>query len=135
MSRIRPSRLRKLRGLVWLGLPLALWWLARQLPALELGQTLSALSLTGLAALVAFNLCAMTFFSGRWWLILRALGYRLSYIALFRYRMSAFSISFLSTPSNEAFRLIPSGGISKSGSPGDASGAGCTARFSFDQVR
>jgi hypothetical protein len=92
--------LQKLRWIVWLGLPLALWRLARQLPAQELGQTFKALSLTGLAALVAFNLCAMTFFSGRWWLILRALGYRLSYFALFRYRMSAFSISYF-TPGTQ----------------------------------
>jgi hypothetical protein len=100
MSEHRKSRLRKLRWLVWLGLPLVLWWLARQLPAQDLDQAFRALSLTGLAALVVFNLFAMTFFSGRWWLILRALGYRLPYFALLRYRISAFSISYF-TPGTQ----------------------------------
>lgn len=94
------ERLRRPQTLVWLALPPLLWWAVRRAPLGEIREALSGLGLPQLALLAAFNLFAMLFFSSRWWLIVRAQGYRPPYLALLGYRLAAFSISYF-TPGTQ----------------------------------
>jgi uncharacterized protein (TIRG00374 family) len=94
------KRLRPLRWLIWLALPLALIWLARSLPLGEIQAILFSVSPWALAGLVAFNGLAVVVFSSRWWLALRTQGQRLPYLTVFRYRMAAFAISYF-TPGTQ----------------------------------
>jgi uncharacterized protein (TIRG00374 family) len=70
------------------------------MPLTEIRSTLGLLSPPRLALLAGFNLFAMLFFSSRWWLILRALGYKLPYLPLVGHRMAGFSISYF-TPGTQ----------------------------------
>lgn len=94
------KRLWKPRNLVWLALPILLWWALREISLVEVVDKLSGLGLPQLALLVAFNLFATLFFSSRWWLILRALGHRVPYLSLLGYRTAAFSLSYF-TPGTQ----------------------------------
>ncbi|MBN1145797.1 MAG: flippase-like domain-containing protein [Anaerolineales bacterium] len=96
----RLKRLWKPQTLIWLALPPLLWWSVRQVPLGEIREVLGQLGLSQLALLAAFNLFAMLFFSSRWWLILRAQGYRLPYLWLLGYRTAAFSVSYF-TPGTQ----------------------------------
>ena len=75
-------------------------WALRDLPFQEIGATLQRLSPFQLLALFTLNAFIFLLFSSRWWLILLALGYRLPYLALSGYRLSAFSISYF-TPGTQ----------------------------------
>ncbi len=83
------------RAAVWLVLPLVFAWLLREISLADLQRMLGAVQPLGLAALVALNLVALLLFSSRGWLALRALGYRVPYLAVFRYRTAGFAISYL----------------------------------------
>lgn len=91
---------RLLRWLFWLALPLLLVILLSILPLGEVWAVLASISPLALASLVVFNALVMVLFSSRWWLALRAQGQRLSYLAIFRYRMAAFAISYF-TPGTQ----------------------------------
>lgn len=93
-------RLRFLRWLVWPALAVLLIWLLRRAPLGEIWAVLTSISPWTLAVLVAFNALAMLVFSSRWWLALRAQGHRLPYWTIFRYRMTAFAISYF-TPGTQ----------------------------------
>jgi uncharacterized protein (TIRG00374 family) len=86
--------------LVWLALPVLIWWAWRDIPIVSIRHTFSEVSLSRLALLVAFNLFATLFFSSRWWLILRAQGYRLPYLSILAYRTAAFGINYF-TPGSQ----------------------------------
>jgi uncharacterized membrane protein YbhN (UPF0104 family) len=88
--------LRFWRVAFWVALPLAAVWVWRRAAGVDILQTLSAfqINLYDLLALVAFNVMALLFFNLRWWLILRALGQRVPYLATLRYRMAGFAISY-----------------------------------------
>jgi uncharacterized protein (TIRG00374 family) len=75
-------------------------WALRSLPFQEIGATLQRLSPLQLLALFILNAIIFLLFSSRWWLILLAQGYRLPYLALSGYRLSAFSISYF-TPGTQ----------------------------------
>ena len=92
MSALR--RLVKPRYLVWLlVLPLTLWALW-SVPAGGIIATLSRLSVGQLAVIFIFNIVIVFLFSSRWWLLLRMHGYRLPYLSLVGYRLSAFGVSY-----------------------------------------
>jgi uncharacterized protein (TIRG00374 family) len=80
-------------------IPLMVWAL-RDLPFQEIGDTLQGLNPLQLLALFVLNAFIFLLFSSRWWLILLAQGYRLPYLALSGYRLSAFSISYF-TPGTQ----------------------------------
>jgi hypothetical protein len=100
MTRPRIWRFWKPRYLVWLALPLAIWWLARGVPLDDWRQVLLGVNLANLGLLVLVNVLATFSFSSRWWLVLRALSFRLPYLAVLRYRLAAFSISYF-TPGTQ----------------------------------
>jgi uncharacterized protein (TIRG00374 family) len=75
-------------------------WALRDLPFQEIGATLQRLTPLQWLALFILNGLIFLLFSSRWWLILRSQGYRLPYLALSGYRLSAFSISYF-TPGTQ----------------------------------
>jgi uncharacterized protein (TIRG00374 family) len=75
-------------------------WALRDLPFREIEATLQRLAPWQLLALFSLNGFIFLLFSSRWWLILRSQGYRLPYLALSGYRLSAFSISYF-TPGTQ----------------------------------
>jgi len=83
-----------LRYALWLGLPLALAWVLRDVSLAELGEALRELTPGEVALLAAVNLLVVLAFSGRWWALLRARGLRLPYLPLSAYRLAAFAVSY-----------------------------------------
>ncbi len=80
--------------LIWLGLIALFVWGLLTIPLEPIWQALRGLSLRAVATLILVNLALFLMFSSRWWIILRAQGYRLPYLALVGYRLSAFSMSY-----------------------------------------
>lgn len=87
-------RLMKPFWLVWLALPAILLLLVQNVPILEWQGLVKAIRPSQLALLIAFNALVVFCFSTRWGLILQALNRPVSYLALLRYRLAAFSISY-----------------------------------------
>ena len=90
------SRLGKLRPrhLLWLGPPILLWLVLRNVALDELLAALSRLQPIEIVLLILVNVGVVLTFSGRWWSILVALGYRLAYVLVSAYRLAAFSVSY-----------------------------------------
>jgi uncharacterized membrane protein YbhN (UPF0104 family) len=86
--------------LIWIVLPALLVWALRDIPLAEIRRQFSQLNLGQVLALAGLNILILLLLTGRWWLILMAQGQRLPYLALFRYRMAAFSVSYL-TPGTQ----------------------------------
>jgi uncharacterized protein (TIRG00374 family) len=70
------------------------WWLLRTNQFQEIGRILQQLTLAKGVNLVAANLLVLITLAGRWWLFLYGLGHRLPFLALLRYRIAAFAISY-----------------------------------------
>ncbi len=90
--------IRRLRWLLWLPVPLLLYWALRGVHAEELGVLLGRLTAGRLALLLAVNLCFFAVLAGRWAWILQGLGERLSASSLLRLaasRLAGFSVSYL----------------------------------------
>lgn len=83
-----------LKALPWLLVPLLLWWALKDVPFGEIANTLGQLTVWQILALAGVNTCLMLALSGRWWLILRAQGYRIPYLTLSAYRLAAFSVAY-----------------------------------------
>lgn len=71
-----------------------LWWAVRRIEFDALLQALGRLKLIQLLALTTLNAVVLLTFSGRWWVLLRGLGYKVSYIRLSAYRLAAFGLSY-----------------------------------------
>jgi glycosyltransferase 2 family protein len=93
---LKTNRLRVFQPqyLLWLSLPLLVWWALWQVPFKEMLAILRSLSLWSIFVLIAINTGIFAMFSGRWWLILRAQGYRVSYLSLIGYRLAAFGVTY-----------------------------------------
>jgi CDP-diacylglycerol--glycerol-3-phosphate 3-phosphatidyltransferase len=63
-------------------------------PLREVWAILSGLSLAQLAALILLNLGIFGLFTLRWWLIQRALGYPAPFLAMVRYRLAGFGVTY-----------------------------------------
>lgn len=85
---------------IWLAIPLILWWFGRGIALNEWQRMIFSIQPVQLSLLLFINLAALVFFSSRWWLILRALDHTIPYLKLLRYRMAAFSISYF-TPGSQ----------------------------------
>ncbi|MCE7988049.1 MAG: UPF0104 family protein [Caldilinea sp. CFX5] len=70
------------------------WWLLRTSQLQEIGRIVQQLTLAKGAFLVAANLLVLLTLAGRWWLFLFGLGHRLPFLALLRYRIAAFAVSY-----------------------------------------
>lgn len=70
------------------------WWLLRTNQFQAIGRILQQLTLAKGLVLVAANLLVLITLAGRWWLFLAGLGHRLPFLALLRYRIAAFAVSY-----------------------------------------
>jgi hypothetical protein len=80
--------------LFWLLVPLILWWALRDIRPAEVWGTLSRISLGRIALLISLDVGIFMLISGRWWLILHSLGYRLPYLSIASYRLASYGISY-----------------------------------------
>lgn len=77
--------------LVALGLLLVVWWLV---PLDAAWQVLRRLGGAQLVLLALVNVAILLGLNGRWWLILRGQGQRVSFFKLLGYRLAAFGLSY-----------------------------------------
>jgi hypothetical protein len=89
-----------LQVFIWAAITLLLVIAARFLPFREIWETLRQISLPAILILILVNSGIMVLFSARWWLILRAMGYRLPYLSLTSLRLAGFGISYF-TPGTQ----------------------------------
>jgi len=80
--------------LLWVLAPILILWTLRSASLSGLWLSLAQLSILQLVALLAANLLVVLIFSGRWWVVLRALGYRLPYLTVAGYRLAASGMSY-----------------------------------------
>ena len=69
-------------------------WALKDVSLANIIQTLGQLSFSQIIFLLVLNAGIFLLFSLRWWLILRSQGYRLPYLALSRYRLASFGVSY-----------------------------------------
>lgn len=79
---------------IWPLVILLLWWVLRSVSLGDLWQVLKHLTGLQILALLALNVLIAFAFGWRWWLILRALGFSLSYPLLSSYQLVCSSISY-----------------------------------------
>ena len=87
-------RLLRPRYLLWLIVPLLLLWVLRSVPLEDSWAVLTRLGPTQILILILANVLVSLTLSGRWWLILRAQGHPISYLAVAGYRLAAFGVSY-----------------------------------------
>lgn len=80
--------------LLWIFVGLLLVWAWRDVSFSDLMRALTRLNPASLGLLLLINAAILLLFGSRWWLILRALGYPLSYLTLAKYRLASFGISY-----------------------------------------
>jgi hypothetical protein len=85
---------------LWLAIPLLVWWSLREVDFAQVWGTLGHLGLPAMLILVMLNLSLLALFASRWWLILHAQGYRRAYISLVGYRLAGFGITYF-TPGTQ----------------------------------
>ncbi|HKY79554.1 MAG TPA: lysylphosphatidylglycerol synthase transmembrane domain-containing protein [Anaerolineales bacterium] len=71
-------------------------WSLQGVPFADLGRVLSALQPRQILLLLLVNIAILLLFPLRWDRILRAQGYRISYLTLARYRLLGFAVSYFS---------------------------------------
>ncbi len=84
----------KPRNLIWLLMLLILWWALRDVPLRDIWSAIAGLRGWQILVLILFNTLILLTFSGRWWLIMRAQGYKLPYLRLVGYRLASFGVSY-----------------------------------------
>jgi uncharacterized protein (TIRG00374 family) len=71
-----------------------LWWALRQVPFDQVRTAVHQLEMTQTVLWLGINAGLAILMTGRWWLILRALGHKLPYLDLTLYRLAAFAASY-----------------------------------------
>jgi uncharacterized protein (TIRG00374 family) len=71
-----------------------LWWTFRQIPLKQVWAILQQLETAWIVIWLGLNAVLVIVMSGRWWLILRALGHPVPYLKLIRYRLASFAVSY-----------------------------------------
>lgn len=97
-ARLRP--LLSPRYLLWLVAPFLLAWVLRNISLQDAWVVLSRLSMAQILILILANGLVLLILSGRWWLILRAQGFPVSYLTLVGYRLAAFGVTYF-TPGTQ----------------------------------
>ena len=92
--------LSKSRLLTGLSVPVILIWAFHAAPLKSILDTLAGLTPGAILALIGLNFVILLLFNSRWWLILQAQGRRVPYLALVKYRLAGFAISYL-TPGTQ----------------------------------
>jgi uncharacterized protein (TIRG00374 family) len=90
-----PILVKRLGKLLLVVLPFPLlWWAFRQVPFELVLATLRQLNAVQMVIWLLVNIGLVILITGRWRLILRTLGHRPPYLALIRYRLASFAISY-----------------------------------------
>jgi uncharacterized protein (TIRG00374 family) len=85
---------RKIGVIFALASVLLVWWTMRQISFEDVWLSISQLSFGQIISLILLNLLIFFVFSSRWWLILKASGYRVPYLNLTAYRLAGFAVSY-----------------------------------------
>ena len=80
--------------ILWALVALLFWWAWRDISLAQVWDALSQLSLLSLAILLLLNGVIILIFSSRWWIILRALGHKIPYLTLTKYRLAGFGVGY-----------------------------------------
>lgn len=89
-----PDRRVTLSILLWLLAIGLVYWVVRSVPLQESLHVLRRLGPSQIALLFLVNGLVLLTFSGRWWVLLRALGRPVNYLYLATYRVAAFGVSY-----------------------------------------
>lgn len=79
---------------LWLLVILLFWWAWRDVSLENLRATLQKLNPFSISLLFVINAAIILLFSSRWWLLVRALGQHVPYLALAKYRLASFGVSY-----------------------------------------
>lgn len=91
----REKSVRMLRTfVVYLILGLLLWWALRNVPLIDIWDTLKQLTLWQIAILLGFNALVLIAMTARWWVILYAENPSIPFWQLVRYRLAVFGLSY-----------------------------------------
>ena len=85
---------RLFRLLIWLLIPLVLWMTLRNFSIGEVVENFRRIGLEAVLILIGLNAIIFALFSLRWWLILRAQGFRPSFTSLISYRLAGFGVTY-----------------------------------------
>lgn len=88
------SHRKSFRILLWLLIPIVLWWTLKDISMVEIVDNFRGIGLGAIIVLIVLNTIIFTLLSLRWWLILRAQGYRRSFLALISYRLAGFGVTY-----------------------------------------
>lgn len=87
---------RVLVAAVWLAVAALLLWVVLNVPLPAIWRTLSQLALWQIVLLLVVNAAVFLAFSARWWVLLSALGHRVSFGYLALHRLAGFGLSYFS---------------------------------------
>jgi glycosyltransferase 2 family protein len=79
---------------LWLAALVLFWWVLRQVPLTAVFLSLLELTAGQIIVLVLLNGLVLALLTGRWWLILWGLGYKLPFGMTMGHRLAAFSVSY-----------------------------------------
>lgn len=87
--------MKRLKHLLWIPVPLLLYWALRDIQFRQLSEHLGHLTPLQIVALLAVNLVFLLILTLRWAVILRDLGAPVRIIRLLSYRLAGYAISYL----------------------------------------
>ncbi len=90
----KPFGSASLKAIIWLLVIFLFWWAWRDISLTALSAVFQQLTLPSFLFLLTLNAAILLLFSSRWWLIVRALGHRIPYLTLARYRLASFGVSY-----------------------------------------
>lgn len=91
---LKPSRRLRWAWVFWLALPVLAYLGLHTVSLEDVWRAIARLQAWQAVVLIAANLGVLALLAGRWWLILRAFGRRVSAIKLLGYRLAGFGLSY-----------------------------------------
>lgn len=79
---------------LWLLIPLLLWWALRDIQFIDIWNTLKQLKFWQILVLLGANVIIALLIGSRWWLILQSQSYPIPLLRVSAYRLVAFGISY-----------------------------------------
>ena len=88
------NRILRPLNLLWLFVPVLLWWALRRVPFRDILLSIQHLTAWQLAVLLMVNGLIFLMFGARWWLIIQSFGKRVPLLAVTVYRLAGFGVSY-----------------------------------------
>ncbi|MGD8406574.1 MAG: lysylphosphatidylglycerol synthase transmembrane domain-containing protein [Anaerolineales bacterium] len=79
---------------IYILLALLLWWALRNVPLIDIWESLKQLRGWQIVSLLVINAVVITLMAARWWIIVRADNRRVPFLPLVGYRLSVFGVSY-----------------------------------------